>query len=52
MPTLMVLRQGVMLYNSPGALPQHSLEDLVSKALELDMYQVRSEIAAQEENNS
>ena len=51
-PTLMVFRQGVMLYNSPGALPQHSLEDLVSKALELDMDQVRSEIAAQEENNS
>ena len=51
-PTLMVFRQGVMLYNAPGALPQHALEDLVSKALELDMDQVRAEIAAQEENNS
>jgi thioredoxin 1 len=51
-PTLMVFRQGVMLYNAPGALPQHALEDLVTKALELDMDQVRAEIAAQEENNS
>jgi len=51
-PTLMVFRQGVMLYNAPGALPQHALEDLVSKALELDMDQVRAKIAAQEENNS
>ncbi len=51
-PTLMVFRQGVMLYNAPGALPQHKLEDLVSKALELDMDTVRAEIAAQEENNS
>ena len=51
-PTLMVFRQGVMLYNAPGALPQHALVDLVTKALELDMDQVRAEIAAQEENNS
>jgi thioredoxin 1 len=51
-PTLMVFRQGVMLYNAPGALAQHALEDLVTKALELDMDQVRAEIAAQEENNS
>jgi thioredoxin 1 len=51
-PTLMVFRQGVRLYNAPGALPQHALEDLVSTALELDMDQVRAEIAAQEENNS
>ncbi len=51
-PTLMVFRQGVMLYNAPGALPQHSLEDLVTKVLELDMDEVRAEIAAQEQNNS
>lgn len=51
-PTLMVFRQGVMLYNAPGALPQHALEDLVSKALELDMETVRAEIAAQEQADS
>ena len=51
-PTLMVFRQGVMLYNAPGALPQHALEDLVTKALELDMDEVRAEIAAQEQADS
>ena len=51
-PTLMVFRQGVMLYNAPGALPQHALEDLVTKALELDMDEVRAEIASQEQADS
>ncbi|MFM1753041.1 MAG: hypothetical protein RL119_2003 [Actinomycetota bacterium] len=46
-PTLMIFRQGVLLYNQPGALPEHALEDLVGKALALDMDEVRAEIAAQ-----
>jgi thioredoxin 1 len=46
-PTLMIFRQGVLLYNQPGALPEHALEDLVGKALALDMDAVRAEIAAQ-----
>ena len=51
-PTLMVFRQSVMLYNQPGAMAQHALEELVAKALELDMDEVRAEIAAQEQSNS
>lgn len=47
-PTLMIFREGILLYNKPGALPQHALEDLVTKAQELDMEQVRAEISAQE----
>jgi len=47
-PTLMIFREGVLLYNQPGALPQHALEDLVTKAQALDMEQVRAEIASQE----
>lgn len=46
-PTLMIFRQGVLLYNQPGALPEHALEDLVGKALALNMDDVRAEIAAQ-----
>jgi thioredoxin 1 len=46
-PTLMIFRQGVLLYNQPGALPEHALEDLVGKAMALDMDEVRAEIAAQ-----
>ena len=47
-PTLMIFREGILLYNQPGALPQHALEDLVSKAQALDMEQVRAEVAAQQ----
>lgn len=46
-PTLMIFRQGVLLYNQPGAMPEHALEDLVGKALALDMDEVRAEIATQ-----
>lgn len=47
-PTLMIFRQGVLLYNQPGAMPEHALEDLVGKALALDMDVVRAEVEAQQ----
>lgn len=47
-PTLMIFRQGILLYNQPGALPEHALEDLVGKALALDMEAVRAEVEAQQ----
>ena len=45
-PTLMAFREGVLLYAQPGALPAPSLEQLIGKVKELDMDQVRTEIAA------
>lgn len=47
-PTLMVFREGVILYAEPGALPAAALEDLIAQARSVDMGQVRAEIAAQE----
>ena len=47
-PTLMIFRGGILLYNQPGALPEHALEDLVSKAQALDMVQVRADIDSQQ----
>lgn len=47
-PTLMIFRDGILLYNQAGALPQRALEELVGKARDLDMDAVRAEIAAQE----
>lgn len=44
-PTLMVIRDGIVLYAQPGALPQAALEQLIAKARELDMDQVRASIA-------
>lgn len=45
-PTLMVFREQVLLYSQAGALPAPALEQLITKARELDMDKVREEIAA------
>ncbi len=44
-PTLMVIRDSVVLYAQPGALPEQALEQLISKAREIDMDQVRKTLA-------
>ena len=44
-PTLMIFRDGILLYNQAGALPERALDKLVGKALELDMDAVRADIA-------
>ncbi len=45
-PTLMIIRDGVVLYARPGALPDAALEQLITKAGELDMDEVRASVAA------
>ena len=44
-PTIMMFRDGVLLFSQPGALPGHALEEIIGKARELDMDEVRAEIA-------
>lgn len=44
-PTLMVIRDNIVLYAQPGALPEPALEELITKARELDMDEVRASIA-------
>ena len=44
-PTLMVIRDKTILYAQPGALPESSLEQLIGQAREVDMDQVKAEIA-------
>ncbi len=44
-PTLMMFRDGVLLFSQPGALPRTALDDLIRQARELDMEQVKAEIA-------
>jgi thioredoxin 1 len=46
-PTLMIVRDGVVLYSQPGALPGPALEELIGKAREVDMDEVRRELAEQ-----
>ena len=47
-PTLMILRDKVLLFSQPGAMPEAALEDLIRQVRALDMEKVRSEIAEQE----
>ena len=47
-PTLMIFRDGIMLYNQAGALPAPALEDILGQVERLDMDAIRAEIAAQE----
>lgn len=47
-PTLMLFREQVILYAEAGALPANALEEIITKAGELDMEQVRREIAEQQ----
>lgn len=49
-PTLMIFRDGILLYNQPGALPAPALEDLLQQVEALDMDVVRAEIAQHKAN--
>ena len=46
-PTLMVLREQIIVYSRPGALPPAALATIVEKVGELDMDEVRRQIAGQ-----
>jgi thioredoxin 1 len=40
-PTLVITREGLVIYAKSGSLPLEALEDLVARAVALDMDQVR-----------
>jgi thioredoxin 1 len=47
-PTLMIFRDGILLFNQAGALPGPALEDIIGKVEALNMDEVRAEIAKQQ----
>lgn len=47
-PTLMVVRDGVVLFSQAGALPEPALVNLVQAARDVDMDDVRRQIAEQQ----
>jgi thioredoxin 1 len=47
-PTLMIFRDRVLLFAQAGALPRSALEEVLKKARELDMEEVRAQIAKAE----
>ncbi|MCG8920561.1 thioredoxin [Actinokineospora sp. PR83] len=44
-PTVMAVREGVVLYAQPGALPAPALEDLITQVKAVDMEDVRAKVA-------
>lgn len=49
-PTLMIFREKIIIFSQPGMLPASAFDDLIGRARELDMEQVRKDIATQESN--
>jgi thioredoxin len=40
-PTIMAVRDGIVVYSQPGALPEKALESLIEQVRALDMTEVR-----------
>ena len=45
-PTLMMFRDGILIFNQAGALSERALEDVIAQARGLDMAAVRAELDA------
>ena len=48
-PTLMAFRDGILVFSQPGALPAPALEQVIKAVRDLDMDEVRAEVAKQQE---
>ena len=48
-PTLMAFRDGILVFAQPGALPATALEQVITAVKDLDMDDVRRQIAEQEQ---
>jgi thioredoxin 1 len=45
-PTLMIFRDGILIYEEPGAMMEDMLRALLARAKQLDMDRVRADLAA------
>ena len=45
-PTLMIFRDGILVFNQAGALPALALADVLQKAEALDMEEIRAKVTA------
>lgn len=51
-PTLMIFRDQIIIFSQAGALPEGSFRELIQKASELDMDEVRKQIEAEQSGNA
>lgn len=47
-PTLMIFRDQIVIFSQPGMLPASTFEELIGKARDLDMDEVRKQVAEQQ----
>ncbi len=50
-PTVMIIREGVIVFAQPGLLPKEALKDVIEQVKALNMDEVREQIAKEEANN-
>jgi len=50
-PTVMIMRDKIIVFSQPGLLPEDALKDIINQVKELDMEEVKKEIAKQQEQN-
>jgi thioredoxin 1 len=51
-PTLMAFRDGILVFSQPGALPESALEQVIEAVRDLDMDDVRRQVAEQQASTS
>ena len=51
-PTLMIIRENVVIFSQAGALPERALDELVEKVRDLDMQEVHRQVLEQQNANS
>jgi thioredoxin len=47
-PTLMILREQIVIFSQAGMLPESAMDEIVAKTKQLDMEMVKAEIEAQQ----
>ena len=47
-PTMMILREKIVLFSKSGVMPASALEEVITKSREIDMSEVHQQVAEQE----
>ena len=47
-PTLMIFRDGILIFSQPGALPSSALTEIIGEVVALDMDEIRKQISESE----
>ena len=49
-PTLMMFRDQIIIFSQPGALPESMFKEIITKASELDMVEVKRQVDESKQN--